>query len=58
MRYPHGGTNRPPHTRPGNGYGRPLKPGPVAWARHRAVDLDRELAKLIVAVDLVVEEAR
>lgn len=58
MRFPHGGTHRPPNARPGNGYGRPLKPGPPAWARHSEVDVDRELAKLIVAVDLVAEEAR
>jgi hypothetical protein len=27
-RLPHGATARPPLSRPGNGYGRPLKPGP------------------------------
>lgn len=63
MRHPHGSTRRPPNARPANGYGRPLRPGPAAWARPggvgdlAAVDLDRELARF-VAVDLVAEEAR
>jgi hypothetical protein len=29
-RLPHGGTARPQHARPGNGYGRPVKPRPGA----------------------------
>jgi hypothetical protein len=29
-RLPHGGTSRPSHARPGNGYGRPVKPRPSA----------------------------
>jgi hypothetical protein len=29
-RLPHGGTSRPTYSRPGNGYGRPVKPRPAA----------------------------
>jgi hypothetical protein len=38
MRRPaHGATRRPPYRRPGNGFGRPLRPGPPA--RWRDVEL-------------------
>jgi hypothetical protein len=34
MRRPaHGATRRPPVTRPGNGFGRPVRPGPPAGLR-------------------------
>lgn len=35
-RPPHGATRRPPLARPGNGYGRPLRPGPPAQWRDPA----------------------
>jgi len=48
-RMPRGGTTHPPLRRPGNGYGRPLRPGPcdpvvppqrlVAEGRYDAVEL-------------------
>ena len=71
MRFPHGATRRPPNPRPGNGYGRPLRPGPSAWCApdgfetlafqreqrgDRRVDLDAELARLTVTLDLAREE--
>lgn len=61
-RPPHGASLRPPHVRPGNGFGRPTRPGPSAWARPEAVrdlapvDLDTVVARLAVAIDLVLEE--
>ena len=37
-RMPHGGTGRPPLTRPGSGYGRPARVGPPAsWREHDIV---------------------
>jgi hypothetical protein len=35
-RLPHGATRRPPLARPGNGYGRPVRPRPTA--KWRAAD--------------------
>ena len=44
-----GATRRPPFERPGNGYGRSVRPGPVAGMRHgERVGLD-ELVALLLA---------
>ncbi len=58
MRRPrHGGTSRPPLSRPGNGYGRPLYPGPAGRA---PVPSDEEwrraVERWLVDVDLVTAE--
>lgn len=57
----HGATRRPLLARPGNGYGRALRPGPSPALRRAASgaagDLDRFLERLHVVVDLVVEES-
>jgi hypothetical protein len=58
MRRPrHGATSHPQLVRPGNGYGRPLRPGP----RDRAPLLSdeefrRAIERLLVDVDLVTAE--
>jgi hypothetical protein len=58
MRRPrHGASSRPPLARPGNGFGRPLRPGP----RDRAPlpsdeEFRRALERWLVDVDLVSAE--
>jgi hypothetical protein len=48
-RVPHGGTTRPSHSRPGNGFGRPVKPGPPEeWRLPDAFRTD--WAELLLAV--------
>jgi hypothetical protein len=43
-----GSTRRPPLERPGNGYGRHLRPGPVAGVRHgERLGLDDLVALLL-----------
>jgi hypothetical protein len=39
-RFPHGMTTRPAHTRPGNGFGRILRPGPDRARARRLLTLD------------------
>jgi hypothetical protein len=55
MRRPrHGATSHPPLTRPGNGFGRPMRPGPRARVTIPSDDeLRRVLAHWSVDVDLV-----
>jgi hypothetical protein len=49
-RLPHGATARPPFTRPGNGYGRPLGPGPRAGQRRpEPTRTDTVVARLLAA---------
>jgi hypothetical protein len=63
-RFAHGATRRPPHGRPGNGYGRSTKPGPCAWGAPAGVgplsapELDDVITMLVVSLDLVDEERR
>ena len=43
-----GATRCPPLERPGNGYGRPVRPGPVPGMRHgERMDLDELVALLL-----------
>ncbi len=62
-RFPHGATRRPPLARPGNGFGRPTRPGPTLWATpdeirdQPAASVDHVIDRLTVAVDLVLEES-
>jgi hypothetical protein len=63
-RFTRGATLRPPHARPGNGYGRPTRPGPCAWGAPEGVgplsatELDDVITMLVVSLDLVAEEHR
>jgi hypothetical protein len=63
-RFAHGASPRPLHARPGNGYGRPTRPGPCAWGAPEGVgplsatELDDVITMLVVSLDLVAEERR
>jgi hypothetical protein len=51
-RLPHGGTTRPQYARPGNGYGRPVKPRPAAeWKMPDRYRTDWAELLLVVATD-------
>ena len=55
-RPPHGATNRPPLTRPGNGYGRSIAPGPqrlLTPIRLESSAAERVLGLWAVDIDLV-----
>jgi hypothetical protein len=51
-RLPHGGTTRPQYSRPGNGYGRRVKPGPpTEWRLPDAFRTDWVELLVLVATE-------
>ena len=58
-RMPHGGTKHPPLSRPGNGYGRSVRPGPNRWlspVRLEVAEIERVVALWSVDINLAKAE--